>query len=116
MILIRSRSREDLNLTVATSHFRVYRRQDHANFADKVRVHFRRRFEPVGPPLVANADAVALYIHVAGADPGEACLLRPEDFVTCQIGPAHDADQVEHVVAHERQILDLFLRQHLADG
>ena len=111
---IRSRSRHDLNLAVAAAHFRVDGCKDHAHFADKVRVHFRRRLEAVGPPLVVHADAVALYVHVAGADAGEACLLRSENFVVRHKGPAHRADQVEHVVADERQILDLFFRQHSA--
>jgi len=114
--LIRPRSRQDLNLSVATAHFRVHGRQDHADFPDKVRVHFRRRFEPVRPPLVVHADAVTLDVHIAGADPGEACLLRPEDFVIRQKGPAHDGDQIQHVVAHERQIPDLFFGQNLAYG
>ena len=90
--MIRTRSGQDLNLSVAAAHFRVDRREDHSNFTDKVRVHFRRRFEPVGPSLVVHADAVALDIHVARAAPGEACLLRPENLVIGQKGPAQGAD------------------------
>ena len=47
--------------------------------------------------------------------PAKLCLLRAEDFVIRQKGPTHDADQIQHVVAHERQILNLFFRQHLTD-
>ena len=112
VVIVRSRFRLDLDLSIAAAHFRVHRRQDHFDFADQVGVHLRRRLESVGPPLVVHADAVALYIHIAGADSGEVCLLRTEDFVERQKGSPHDANQVEHVVAQKRQILDLLFRQN----
>ena len=113
--MIRSRTRLNLNLPVAAAHFCIHRRQDHANFADQVRIHLRRRLETVRPPFVVHADAVALDIDVAGTDAGQLGLLGAEDFVIRQKGPTHDADKIQHVVAHERQILNLFFRQHRTD-
>src|SRR5262249_39629283 len=46
----------------------------------------------------------------------EACLLRPENFVLRKKGSTHRADQIEHIVAHEREILDLLLSQYLTHG
>src|SRR5262249_44585219 len=105
---------QDLNLTIASSHFGVHGREDHADFTDEIGIHFRRSLESVWPSLIVHADAVALNIDIACAYAGEACLLRPKDFVVRLKDTAHRADQIEHVVAHEWQVGDLLFRQNVA--
>src|SRR5439155_24267054 len=57
--LIGSRSRLDLDRSVATSDFRVDRRQDQSDFANKIRIDDRRRIDSGWPSRVLNHDAIA---------------------------------------------------------
>ena len=64
---------------------------------------------PSTPGPAASPERLVKDVDVAGADAGQSRVLRAEDFVIRHEGSAHDSNQIQHVVGHDRQIFDLLL-------
>jgi hypothetical protein len=110
--LIRAGASKDLNLAIAAAEFGIDGRKDHAELTNHVGVDLRRCADAVGIAAVLNTQAVADRVHHARAD---ACKRR--GLAKCgATNTGHGLHEVENVVAHQRQVLNFFLRQNLADG
>ena len=110
--LVGSGAGDDLNLPVAASQFRVHGREDDAELAHHIGIDESGGSHTIGVSPFLHAQAVSYRVDGGGADAGERCGRG----IDTAADPGHGLHQIEHIVAHQREITDLIFRQHLTNG
>ncbi len=111
-----------LDRTIAAAHFSVNRGQNQTDFTDQIGIDGRYRINSVGEAVVLNLNTIPDDRDVLCADAREGCVLTAEGICRARrirwhnvLDACHYCDQVQHVVADDRQVLHLLLREHLTN-
>src|SRR6185436_9611767 len=109
-VLVGSRTCRDLNLTVTTAHFSVDGSDDHADLPDHVGVDHCGRKHTVLKTTVTHAQAITNGVDRTRSNAGQTvCVDTGNSGTGAETG--QNADEIEHISAHERQVLHFSLRQ-----
>src|SRR5207249_2060661 len=110
-----SRSGFDLNLSAATAHLRVDGRQDQAHLADHIGIQLSRPGQTRRPPPPAYGNPITLDIDVPGSHAGKLRVVCSESGILRHLHAGHYTDEIEYVVADQRQVEDPLLVEYVAD-
>ena len=105
----------NLDRSIAAPDLRIHRRKNQADFTDEIRINYRGGIDSRWPPRVLNHDAVPHRRDVRGADTGKRGRLTSKRRAGDVLNAGQNANQVQHVVADQRQVLNFPLAQHLAN-
>ena len=111
MQLIGSRTRQDLNLSIAAAHFGVNGGKYDAELADHIRMYLSRRTHTIRITAVLDAQPVSDRIDHSRADAGK----RRGFAESGATDAGHGLHQVEYVVARQRKVAHLSFRKDLSD-
>src|SRR5262249_59790008 len=96
--------------SIAAPHLGIDWGKDDPEFADHIRMHLSRGADSICITSVLDAKAVSNRVDHARTDTG-----KRRGFPEGGAADAgHCLHQIEHVIARQRKIADLFFREHLS--